>query len=260
MRISQSGMPYFTGFYASPGKTAEVVARQLDTVQLTGLSECEIPWKGHTSQKNADYRSQFPRENGVIVYGGSGNIPKELYRDAEKLGRLLGQNQFHIVSGGTKGVPEAVSKGVMSVGGHAVAVGLLGELNELESDIYPEAYVADNLWDRVHGRGVKSPGAIAEGMGTGEVYGFNQRGQYTILMEGRFGASYELINQLMDLTYKPEQHGMNGQIFIYSPGDYYERLRAACKLLGASDNLLKKLVPCRTIEALVQAIADAHAK
>jgi uncharacterized protein (TIGR00730 family) len=59
----------------------------------------------------------------VAVFGSSAAAPSTpVYRDAERLGRLLAQRGFTVANGGYDGVMEAVSKGAAEAGGTVVAV------------------------------------------------------------------------------------------------------------------------------------------
>ena len=59
----------------------------------------------------------------VAVFGSSAAAPSTpVYRDAEKLGRLLAERGFVVANGGYEGVMEAVSKGAAEAGGTVVAV------------------------------------------------------------------------------------------------------------------------------------------
>ncbi len=59
----------------------------------------------------------------ITVFGSS--FPKpgdEEYISAYKLGRLLGENNFNVCSGGYRGIMDAVSKGVTETGGEAIGI------------------------------------------------------------------------------------------------------------------------------------------
>ncbi len=66
----------------------------------------------------------------ITVFGGSKPVPGDPgYADAERLGRLLGQAGYTVLTGGYIGTMEAVSKGASETGGHVVGV----TCDELES-------------------------------------------------------------------------------------------------------------------------------
>lgn len=59
----------------------------------------------------------------VAVFGSSAAAATTpVYRDAERLGRLLAERGFTVANGGYEGVMEAVSKGAAEAGGTVVAV------------------------------------------------------------------------------------------------------------------------------------------
>ncbi len=57
----------------------------------------------------------------VTVFGGSNPDEKD-YQQAERLGFLLGQAGFTVITGGYIGVMEAVSKGAAQAGAHVVGI------------------------------------------------------------------------------------------------------------------------------------------
>lgn len=63
------------------------------------------------------------RNGCVTVFGSSRVLPHEpVYRDAFRLGRLLAEAGYALCTGGYSGVMEAVSRGAVEAGGHAVGV------------------------------------------------------------------------------------------------------------------------------------------
>lgn len=59
----------------------------------------------------------------ITVFGSSFPKPgEEEYISAYKLGRLLGENNFNVCSGGYRGIMDAVSKGVTETGGEAIGI------------------------------------------------------------------------------------------------------------------------------------------
>ena len=59
----------------------------------------------------------------VSVFGGSKPEPGEdAYRDSKKLGRLLAEAGFSVVTGGYIGAMEAVSRGAAQAGGHVIGI------------------------------------------------------------------------------------------------------------------------------------------
>ena len=59
----------------------------------------------------------------VTVFGSSRARPDDaVYRDAVRLGRLLAEAGYALCTGGYAGVMEAVSRGAVEAGGHAIGV------------------------------------------------------------------------------------------------------------------------------------------
>lgn len=59
----------------------------------------------------------------VTVFGGAQPLPGEpAYREAQRLGGLLAQAGFTVLTGGYIGTMEAVSRGAAEAGGHVVGV------------------------------------------------------------------------------------------------------------------------------------------
>jgi len=63
------------------------------------------------------------RAGCVTVFGSSRVLPGEpAYEDARRLGRLLAAAGYGLCTGGYAGVMEAVSRGAVEAGGHAIGV------------------------------------------------------------------------------------------------------------------------------------------
>jgi uncharacterized protein (TIGR00725 family) len=57
----------------------------------------------------------------VTVFGGSRPSPRE-YEQAQRLGRLLAEASYAVLTGGYMGTMEAVSRGAAEAGGHVIGV------------------------------------------------------------------------------------------------------------------------------------------
>lgn len=63
----------------------------------------------------------------ITIFGSSKpKTEEEEYKTAYVLGRLLGENNFNVCSGGYYGIMEAVSKGAVEIGGDATGVTIEG--------------------------------------------------------------------------------------------------------------------------------------
>jgi uncharacterized protein (TIGR00730 family) len=59
----------------------------------------------------------------ITVFGGSQSKPGEsIYRDAQRLGSILGSYGHAVLTGGYIGVMEAVSRGAAEAGGHVIGI------------------------------------------------------------------------------------------------------------------------------------------
>lgn len=80
----------------------------------------------------------------VTVFGGSQPQPNEqAYEDALRLGQLLGQAGFTVLTGGYIGTMEAVSSGAAEAGGHVIGV----TCDQIESwrPVRPNAWVKEEM-------------------------------------------------------------------------------------------------------------------
>ena len=106
----------------------------------------------------------------VTVFGGS-NPPVDDYAQALRLGRLLGQAGYTVLTGGYIGTMEAVSRGAAEAGGHVIGV----TCDEIEAwrPVRPNAWVKEerrfaSLRQRLHGLidGCDAALALPGGAGT----------------------------------------------------------------------------------------------
>lgn len=62
----------------------------------------------------------------ATIFGTArGNFDKEIYEKAEKLGRLLAENDYAVITGGGPGVMQAANKGAHEAGGVSVGINIL---------------------------------------------------------------------------------------------------------------------------------------
>lgn len=63
--------------------------------------------------------------NAVTIFGSARVQPGDkYYQQAEKLGQLLAQNGFSVITGGGPGIMEAVNKGAAEVGGQSIGMNI----------------------------------------------------------------------------------------------------------------------------------------
>lgn len=80
----------------------------------------------------------------VTVFGGSEPRPGEpAYEEAFRLGRMIGQKGYTVLTGGYVGTMEAVSRGAAEAGGHVIGV----TCDEIEAwrPVRPNAWVQEEM-------------------------------------------------------------------------------------------------------------------
>ncbi len=87
----------------------------------------EDPWR--IFRIMAEFVDSFEtmREQGplVTVFGSARTSPEEWdYKEAEKMGSLLANNGFGVLTGGGPGIMEAANKGAKEAGGHSVGLNI----------------------------------------------------------------------------------------------------------------------------------------
>ena len=79
----------------------------------------------------------------VSVVGSSGSIDDETAKKAYKLGRLLAEKGYIVISGGLDGVMEATFKGASDAGG--ITVGIIPSLNKEDANKYCKIVIPTGL-------------------------------------------------------------------------------------------------------------------
>ena len=92
------------------------------------------------------YKSIVPRKPMIAVIGASKATDADL-KNAEQVGRLIGENGWILINGGLEGVMEASAKGASQAGG--LVVGILPTATPDTANPYVEVPIATNLhWAR----------------------------------------------------------------------------------------------------------------
>jgi uncharacterized protein (TIGR00730 family) len=87
----------------------------------------------------------------VTVFGSSQVLPDDAaYRDALRLGRLLAEAGYTLCTGGYAGVMEAVSRGAVEAGGHAIGVTVTSWAGRIRPNRWvTEEIAAADLFQRI---------------------------------------------------------------------------------------------------------------
>ncbi|MBU1126580.1 TIGR00730 family Rossman fold protein [Patescibacteria group bacterium] len=99
----------------------------IETEKAKSLRMSDITWRIFRIMaefvEGFQFLSQFSNE--VTVFGST-RLPatNKWYQEAEKLGRILAQNDFTVVTGGGPGIMEAANKGAHEAGGISVGINI----------------------------------------------------------------------------------------------------------------------------------------
>jgi uncharacterized protein (TIGR00730 family) len=101
-------------------------------------------WDEESIEQDKNVTVRQPESRKVTVFGGSQLRPGEpTYNEAMKLGSLLGNAGYTVLTGGYIGSMEAVSRGAAEAGGHVIGV----TCDEIEAwrNVKPNAWVREEL-------------------------------------------------------------------------------------------------------------------
>lgn len=88
-------------------------------------------------------------KKNVAVFGSAFPVEDDdQYKSAYKLGSLLAENNFNVLTGGYLGIMEAVSKGVYEKGGEAVGV-TLSYINSPGNKYLSRKIICNSLFERI---------------------------------------------------------------------------------------------------------------
>ena len=80
----------------------------------------------------------------ITVFGSARTKPDSpVYKEAEKMGRLLAENGYGVISGGGEGIMGAVSKGAYEAGGDSIGLNI-----ELPNEQLPNKFQTHSLYFR----------------------------------------------------------------------------------------------------------------
>lgn len=165
--------------------------------------------RSYTAQSlvNQVYQAVYPRERGVIIYGGSRAKPSDPeYTLAYQLGQTLAKDGYYVVSGGGKGVMEAVAQGSRDVGGHAMGAGF-SQFKESNTQLHREFVLHQSaISDRIYGAG-----------------GYEQRGAYTVVFPGKIGTEIELKQKLIELYTLATPYPSQRQLILVDVNQHFSQ-------------------------------------
>ena len=174
----------------------------------------------------------------TITVFGSAQVKQDSpdYQETERIGRGLARAGFTVMSGGYRGVMEAISRGAHSAGGHVI--GVTTDQIGLQFNVNPNSYLDDvinfaDLRDRLHYMVQHADGYLAMPGGIGTLHEIAETWELMrvggipsrpFMCYGRMWAN--IIGQLQDSAYLGD--GYHGMIaFADSPAavlEYFARI------------------------------------
>jgi len=131
--------------------------------KANGLSSNHHPLHGRSRGKTARERSK-----PLIAIFGSSQVRHgdPLYAQGIEMGDLLGRSGFDVMTGGYKGVMEAVSRGARAAGAHVIGITMAIFEDRVNRFVMDEIHTA-NFYERFGWLVERADGYIAMGGGTG---------------------------------------------------------------------------------------------
>jgi len=131
--------------------------------KANGLSSNHHPLHGRSRGKTARERSK-----PLIAVFGSSQVRHgdPLYAQGIAMGDLLGRSGFDVMTGGYKGVMEAVSRGARAAGAHVIGITMAIFEDRVNRFVMDEIHTA-NFYERFGWLVERADGYIAMGGGTG---------------------------------------------------------------------------------------------
>lgn len=156
---------------------------------------------------------------GMGTSGGNGDpVPEEALQLAEQVGEAIARKGGMTLSGGEKGVMNAVSKGARQVGG--LAVGVSPRLDRLEASPYLDVSITTGLGTVRNLLNVRAPDTVVMvngGYGTlNEILLAYQDGKPCVVFEGSGNWADRIRSILVDGEYLDERHKVK-TYFAHTP-------------------------------------------
>jgi uncharacterized protein (TIGR00730 family) len=131
--------------------------------KANGLSPNHHPLHGRSRDK-----AKRARSKPLIAVFGSSQVRHgdALYAQGLEMGDLLGRSGFDVMTGGYKGVMEAVSRGARAAGAHVVGITMAIFKDRVNRFVMDEIHTA-NFYERFGWLVERADGYIAMGGGTG---------------------------------------------------------------------------------------------